>query len=93
MIVMEYMAKFTELAHFADYYVATDMTKVSKFENGLKLSIRDKIVGFLQQDMDSMVRTSMVIEREREREREKMHRASGIRLLVTRGRRVNLLLV
>ena len=35
-----------------------------KFEDGLKLSIRGKIVGFLLQDMDSMVRTTMVIERE-----------------------------
>ena len=39
MIVLKYMAKFTELAHFGDDYVATDMAKVRKFENGLKLSI------------------------------------------------------
>ena len=64
MTVMEYMAKFTELAHFVDDYVATDMAKVRKFEDGLKLSIRGKIVGFLLQDMDSMVRTAMAIERE-----------------------------
>ena len=64
MTVMEYMAKFTELACFADDYVATDMAKVRKFENGLKLSIRGKIVGLLLQDMDFMVRTSMTIERE-----------------------------
>ena len=47
MIVMEYVAKFTELARFADDYVATNMAKVRKFENGLKLSIRGKIVGLL----------------------------------------------
>ena len=63
MLVMEYVAKFTKLAHFADNYVATDMAKVRKFENGLKLSIRGKIVGLVQ-DMDSMVRTAMAIERE-----------------------------
>ena len=40
------------------------MTKVRKFEDGLKLSILGKIVGFILQDMDSMVRTSMAIERE-----------------------------
>ena len=40
MIVMEYVAKFTELARFDDDYVATDMAKVRKFEDGLKLSIR-----------------------------------------------------
>ena len=62
--VMEYVSKFIELACFAHDYVATDMAKVRKFENGLKLSIRGKIVGFLLQDMDSMVRTAMAIERE-----------------------------
>ena len=44
--------------------MATDIGKVTKFEDGLKLSIRGKIVGFLLQDMDSMVRTAMAIERE-----------------------------
>ena len=62
--MMEYVTKFIELARFADDYVATDITKVRKFEDGLKLSIRGKIVGFLLQDMDSMVRTAMAIERE-----------------------------
>ena len=47
MTVLEYVAKFTELAHFRDDYVAIDMAKVWKFEDGLKLSIRGKIVGFL----------------------------------------------
>ena len=52
MTVLECMAKFTELALFADNYVATDMAKVRKFENGLKLSIRGNIVGFCLQDME-----------------------------------------
>ena len=64
MIVMEYMAKFTELACFGDDYVATDMTKFRRFENGLKLSIRGKIVGLRLQDMDSIVGTGLAIERE-----------------------------
>ena len=64
MTVMEYMARFTELARFADDYVATDMVKVRRFENGLKLSIRGRIVGFCLQDMDSMVGTALTIERE-----------------------------
>ena len=58
------MAKFTELAHFGDDYVASNMAKVRKFEDGLKLSIRGKIVGLLLQDMDSMVRTALAIKRE-----------------------------
>ena len=45
--MLEYIAKFTELARFGDDYVATDMAKVRKFEDGLKFSIRGKIVGFL----------------------------------------------
>ena len=64
MTVLEYVAKFTKLARFGDDYVATDMAKVRKFEDGLKLSIRGKIVGLLLQDMDSIVRTAMAIERE-----------------------------
>ena len=36
-------------------YVATNLAKVRRFENGLKLSIRARIVGLRLQDMDSMV--------------------------------------
>ena len=61
--MLEYVAKFTELARFADDYVATDMAKVRIFEDGLKLSIRGKIMVFILQDMDSMVRTVMAKER------------------------------
>ena len=35
-----------------------------RFENGLKLSIRGRIVGFLLRDMDSMVGAALTIERE-----------------------------
>ena len=62
--MMEYVAIFTKLARFADDYVATDVTKVRRFENGLRLSIRGRIVGLRLQDMDSMVGTTMTIERE-----------------------------
>ena len=62
--VMDYVARFTELARFADDYMATDMAKVRRFENVLKLSIRARIVGLRLQDMDSMVRTTLTIERE-----------------------------
>ena len=47
MIVLQYVAKFTKLARFVDNYVVTYMAKVRKFEDGLKLSIRGKIVGLL----------------------------------------------
>ena len=64
MTVMEYVARFTELARFADDYVATDMAKVRRFEDGLKLSIWSKIVGLRLQDMDSMVGIALTIEKE-----------------------------
>ena len=64
MTVMDYVARFTELARFADDYVATDLAKVRRFENGLKLSIRARIVGLRLQDMDSMVGTTLTIERD-----------------------------
>ena len=62
--VMEYVAKFTELARFSYDYVATDIAKVRRFENGLELSIRGKIVGLRLQDMDSIVGTALTIEKE-----------------------------
>ena len=80
MTVMDYVARFTELARFSDDYVATDMAKVRRFENGLKLSIRARIVGLCLHDMDSMVGTTLTIERERER----MLGALGMRVLVAR---------
>ena len=66
MTVMDYVARFTELARFADDYVATDMARIRRFENGLNLSIRGRIIGLLLQDMDSMVKMTLTIERESE---------------------------
>ena len=62
MTVLEYVAKFIELARFEDDYVATDAAKVRRFEDGLKLSIRGKIVGHNLQDMDLIVSTTLIIE-------------------------------
>ena len=64
MTVLEYVARFTELAHFGDDYVASDAAKVRKFKDGLKLSIQGKTVGHNLQDMDSIVSTTLIIERE-----------------------------
>ena len=64
MTVIEYVARFTEIARFAVDYVATDVAKVKRFENGLKLPIRGRIVGLRLQDMDSMVGTTLTIKRE-----------------------------
>ena len=64
MLVLKYVAKFTELARFIDDYVAIDMAKVRKLEDGLKLSILGKIMGLFLQDLDLMVKTVMTIEME-----------------------------
>ena len=64
MTVLEYVARFIELARFGDDYVATDAAKVRKFTDGQNLSILGKIVGHNLQDMDSMVSTTLNIERE-----------------------------
>ena len=55
-----------------------------RFENGLKLSIRGRIVGLRLRDMDSMVVMALTIEREIEDAR--------MRVLVARGR-ISFLLV
>ena len=89
MTVMEYMARFTELTRFGDDYVATDMAKVRRFENGLKFSIRGKIVGLRLQDMDSIVGTTQAIERDRWM----THKAFKMRVPVGRERRISLLRV
>ena len=59
-----------------------------RFENGLKLSIRGRIIGFHLCDMDSMVGAALTIERERLR----ILGTREIRVLVARGR-INFLLV
>ena len=62
--MLEYVAEFTELSRFTYDFVATDMAKVRKFKDGLKMSIHGKIVGFLLQNMDLRVKTTMAIKRE-----------------------------
>ena len=44
--------------------MATNLAKVRRFENGVKLSSRARIVGLRLKDMDSMVGTTLTIERE-----------------------------
>ena len=63
MIGMDYVTRFTDLARFVDDYVATNLAKVKRFKNRLKLSIRARIVGLRLQDMNSMVGIALTIER------------------------------
>ena len=82
MTVMEYVAKFTELARFSDDYVAPNMAKVRRFVNGLKLPIWGRIVELRLQNMDSMVGTALTIERE-------IKDARGIRVVDAGEKREN----
>ena len=50
-----------------------------RFENGLRLSIRGRIVGFHLLDMDSMVGTTLTIEREIEDTRSTRDAGVGIK--------------
>ena len=86
--MLEYVAKFTKLTCFTDDYMATSRAEVRKYEDGMKLSIRGKIVGLLLQDMNIMVKTNMAIRREVEDGR-------SIRdaVLNIRARRANFLLI
>ena len=77
--MMDYVARFTELTRFADDYVATDMVKVRRFKNWLKLSIRGRIVGLRLRDMDSMVGMTLTIEREIEDARSTRDASVGIK--------------
>ena len=62
MTVLEYVARFIELAHFRDDYVATDTVKVRKFKDGMKFSIQGNILEDNLQDMDLMVSIALIIE-------------------------------
>ena len=44
--VAEYEARFGDLAHFAIDITADDNIKARTFENGLRLGLRTKVVGF-----------------------------------------------
>ena len=68
-----------------------------RFENGLKLSIRGRIVGFRLRDMDSMAGTTLTIEREIEdtwntRDTGVGNKRERISFLLVRGRGRRLLL-
>ena len=64
MTMMDSVTRFIELARFVDDYVAIDLVKVRRFENGPKLSSRVRIIGLRLPDMDSMIGTTLTIERE-----------------------------
>ena len=57
--MMQYVTKFIKLAHFVDDFMATNVAKVRRFEDGLKLVIRGKVVGHRLQYFDALVEIAM----------------------------------
>ncbi|XP_059626977.1 uncharacterized protein LOC132269740 [Cornus florida] len=66
MTVAEYDAKFMELSRFGKCLIATEEMKASKFERGLRPTIREKIVALRIRKYSDMVDSAMSVERERE---------------------------
>ena len=88
MMVLEYVAKFTELARFVNDYVATDMAKVRKFEDGLKCPSEVKLWDISYKTWTRWSRQIWPL-----REKWMANGASGTRVLVVRGRGTDLLLL
>ncbi|XP_074356300.1 uncharacterized protein LOC141696001 [Apium graveolens] len=60
--VVEYLAKFTELARLVPVYVTTEAQKAKRFQQGLKLEIRSGIVALQLKSYTSVVQAALVIE-------------------------------
>ena len=54
MSVIEYVAKFNELSHFAPNQVATEKMTVNHFEQGLKGEVKQTIAGHAYANFQEM---------------------------------------
>ncbi|XP_059658460.1 uncharacterized protein LOC132304755 [Cornus florida] len=66
MTVAEYDAKFMELSRFRKCLIAMEEMKASKFERGLRPTIREKLVALRIRQYSDMVDSAMSVDRERE---------------------------
>ncbi|XP_030948929.1 uncharacterized protein LOC115972826 [Quercus lobata] len=62
--VLQYEAKFTELARFAPHIVSDDVRKAKKFQRGLRPSIRTRMAALRLKAYSEVVETAKVVERE-----------------------------
>ena len=62
MSVLEYEARFTELAQFVPEYVDTEGKKARRFQKGLKTWIRSRVTVFELNTYSVVVQKAMIIE-------------------------------
>ena len=63
-MVLQYEAKFTELARFAPHIVSDDVRKANKFRRGLQPSIRTRMATLRLKAYSEVVETTKVVEKE-----------------------------
>ena len=62
--VVQYEAKFTELARFTPHIVSDDVRKAKKFQRGLRPSIRTRMATLQLKAYSEVVETVKVVEKE-----------------------------
>ena len=62
--MLQYGAKFTELAWFAPHIASNDVRKAKKFQRGLRPSIRTRMVALWLKAYSEVVETAKVVEKE-----------------------------
>ena len=63
-MVLQYEAKFTKLSRFAPHIVVDDVRKATKFQRGLRPSIRTRMVALRLKAYSEVVETAKVVEKE-----------------------------
>ncbi|GKV11199.1 hypothetical protein SLEP1_g22471 [Rubroshorea leprosula] len=77
MTVDEYQAKFSSFMKFAPHLVNDEVSKVRKFQRGLKASIRNKVVLQMLKTYDEVLATAQIIEQDMEEQRMETHDSKG----------------
>ncbi|XP_058186310.1 uncharacterized protein LOC131303455 [Rhododendron vialii] len=62
MSVSQYEARFTTLSGYAPELVSTEELKAKRFENGLRLGIKERVVGMRLRQYSTLVEAAMAIE-------------------------------
>ncbi|KAL8106936.1 hypothetical protein AgCh_023655 [Apium graveolens] len=87
--VLEYEAKFTELARLVPEYVSTEIQKARRFQQGLKPEIRRGVVALQLKTYSSMVQAALVMESDQKlavkEESDKKTKSEGVKDKVDQG--------
>ncbi|KAL8108980.1 hypothetical protein AgCh_025174 [Apium graveolens] len=80
--VLEYEAKFTELARLIPEYVSTEIQKARRFQQGLRPEIHRRVVALQLKTYSSMVQAALVIESDQKlavkEESDKKRKSKGV---------------